>query len=243
VERSPSLLRADFDAGDEPGALGAHLVQPPVQDGLLHLELGDAVAEQPADAVGPLVDGDVVPGPRQLLGGGQARGTRPDDGDLLAGALGGGLRLDPALVPGPVDDLPLDLLDRDRRLLQVQHAGALARRRAELPGELREVVRRVQPLDGIVPVVAPGEVVPLGDEVGHRARVVAERDAAVHAAGRLLAHLGGREQRVLAVLPRRVDVLPVTDADLDGTPRRQLPLELQESGGVSHELPPPARVS
>ena len=95
VELRPQLLggqvavraAADLDAGDEPGALGAHLVQPPVQHGLLHLELGDAVAEQAADAVGALVDGDVVPGPGELLGGGQAGRPGPDDGDLLAGAL------------------------------------------------------------------------------------------------------------------------------------------------------------
>jgi hypothetical protein len=30
----------------------AHLVQPPVEVLLLHLELGDAVAQQPADLVG-----------------------------------------------------------------------------------------------------------------------------------------------------------------------------------------------
>ena len=78
---------ADLDAGDEPGALGAHLVQPPVEHGLLHLELGDAVAEQAADAVGPLVDGHVVPGAGELLGGGQPGGAGADDGDLLAGAL------------------------------------------------------------------------------------------------------------------------------------------------------------
>ena len=157
VELRPQLLgrqvavlaAADLDAGDEPGALGAHLVQPPVEHGLLHLELGDAVAEQAADAVGPLEDGHVVPGAGELLGGGQPGRAGADDGDLLAGALRRRLRLDPALVVGAVDDLPLDLLDRHRRLLQVQHAGALARRGAQLPGELREVVRRVQPLDGV----------------------------------------------------------------------------------------------
>jgi hypothetical protein len=39
---------------------------------LLHLELGDAVAQQAADAVGALVDGDGVSGAGELLGGGEA---------------------------------------------------------------------------------------------------------------------------------------------------------------------------
>ena len=52
---------------------------------LLHLEVGDAVAEQPADPVVALVDGDRVPGPGQLLGGGQAGRAGADHGDPLAG--------------------------------------------------------------------------------------------------------------------------------------------------------------
>ena len=51
----------------------------------------------------------------------------------------------PALRPRPVDDLDLDLLDRHRVGVDAEHAGALARRRAEPAGELREVVGRVQP--------------------------------------------------------------------------------------------------
>ena len=229
---------ADLDAGDEPGALGPHLVQPPVEHGLLHLELGDAVAQQPADPVGPLEHGDVVPGAGELLGGGQPGRPGTDDGDLLAGVLLRGNRLDQVALERLVDDLPLDLLDRDRRLLQVQHAGALARRRAQLPGELREVVGRVQPLDRLGPVVAAGEVVPLGDQVAQRAAVVAERDAAVHAPGGLLAYRGDREDGVLTVLPGEVDVLPVHDPHVDGTPRRQRPLVLEEPGRVSHVRPP-----
>ena len=73
--------------------------------------------------------------------------------------------------------------------LIAEHAGRLARGRAERAGELREVVRGVQALDGLAPVVAPHQVVPLGDQVPERAALVAERDAAVHAAPGLLAQL------------------------------------------------------
>ena len=49
---------ADLHAGAELGALGLHLLEAAVEVALLHLELGDAVAEQPADAVGPLEHDD-----------------------------------------------------------------------------------------------------------------------------------------------------------------------------------------
>ena len=94
----------------------------------------------------------------------------------------GMLGRDPALVPRPVDDLDLDLLDRDRVGVDAEHARRLARRRAQPAGELGEVVGGVQPVDGVAPVVAVDEVVPVGDQVAERAAVVAERDAAVHAA-------------------------------------------------------------
>ena len=62
-------------------------------------------------------------------------------------------------------------------------------RRAQPAGELREVVGRVQALDGLAALAAPREVVPLRDQVAERAALVAERDAAVHAAAGLAAQL------------------------------------------------------
>ena len=120
-------------------------------------------------------------------------GPEPTTATVLPVATRGGCGRDPALVPGPVDDLDLDLLDRDRVLVDAEHARGLARRRAQPAGELGEVVGGVQPLDRVVPVVAVDEVVPVGDQVAERAAVVAERDAAVHAAAGLLAD--DRQQR------------------------------------------------
>ena len=64
--------------------------------------------------VGPLVDGDRVAGPGQLLGGGQAGRPAADDGDRLAGEPLRRLRLHLPVVERPVDDRDLDLLDRHR---------------------------------------------------------------------------------------------------------------------------------
>ncbi len=60
-------LAPDIGAGPEAGALGGHLRQAPVEVVLLHLELGDAVAEQATDGVGALVHRDGVAGTRELL--------------------------------------------------------------------------------------------------------------------------------------------------------------------------------
>ena len=75
VMSTPTLV-----AGPEDDPLGLHLLEPAVEVPLLHLEVGDAVAEQAADPVGALEDGDRVPGAGELLGAGQpgrARSRRP----------------------------------------------------------------------------------------------------------------------------------------------------------------------
>ncbi len=228
---STSMLSPTAGVGPELGALGLHLAQPAVDVALLHLELGDAVAQQAADAVGPLEHEHVVPGPGQLLGGGEAGRAGADDDDALAGLDGRDLRGDPALVPRPVDDLDLDLLDRHGVGVDAEHARRLARSRAQAAGELREVVRGVQPVDGVAPVVAVDEVVPVRDQVAERAAVVAERDAAVHAASRLGPRRIGRE-----VL---VDLLPVEQPHRHRPPRRHLARPLQKSSGLAHQLRPP----
>ena len=139
------------------------------------------------------------------------------------------LRRHPALVPRPVDDLDLDLLDRDGVGVDRQHAGGLARGGAERAGELREVVGGVQPLRGLAPVVAVDQVVPLRDEVAQRAALVAERDAAVHAAARL-----GLQVVAGEVL---VDLPPVPQAQVHRPAHGQLPRGGQEPLGVTH-VPP-----
>jgi hypothetical protein len=103
-----------------------------------------------------------------------------------------------------VDDRVLDLLDRDRvALADLEHAGGLAGRRAQPPGELGEVVRRVQLADRVLPAAVVDEVVPVRDQVAQRAAVVAEGDAALHAARALRRQLlvGARDEELLVGLP------------------------------------------
>ena len=65
-------------------AFGLHLLDAPVDVALLHLEVGNAIAQQAAGLAVLLIDVNVVAGARELLGASEARRTRSDDGDFLA---------------------------------------------------------------------------------------------------------------------------------------------------------------
>src|SRR5262245_11256917 len=147
-------IRADMRVGLELHPLGAHLLQAPVDEVLLHLEIGDTVAEESADTVGFLEDRDVVAGARELLGGGESGGSGADYGDTLAGLPLGGLGLHMAGFESAVDDGFLDALDADRRLVDAEHARGLAWRGTQAPGELREIIGGVQLACGFSPGAA-----------------------------------------------------------------------------------------
>ena len=138
-------IRAHVRVGLELHAFGAHLLQAAVDEVLLHLEIGDAVAQQAADAVGLLEHRHRVAGARQLLRGGQAgraRSRRRPRACRCAPRGGSGV-IQPS-VEGAVDDGLFDLLDGDRRLVDAQHAGGFAGRRTDAAGEFREIVGGVQ---------------------------------------------------------------------------------------------------
>ena len=78
-------IDADVGRRPEDDPFGLHLLEPAVEEPLFHLEVGDSVAEQPADPVGTLEDGDRVAGAGELLGAGQPGRAGADDRDRLAG--------------------------------------------------------------------------------------------------------------------------------------------------------------
>ena len=211
---------AHVRVGDKGDAFGAHLVDAAVDDVLFQLEVGNAVAQQAADAVGLFIDGDRVAGAAQLLRGGQASRAAAHHGDPLAGVLLGRLGTNPALVPGALDDAALDDLDGDGRLVDAQHAGGLAGSGTDAAGELGKVVGGVQAADGCLPAAVVGQVVPVGNEVVDRAAGVAEGHAAIHAASALLALLFLRKWLV--------DFEPVLEPLLDLAAGGLFALESQE---------------
>jgi hypothetical protein len=214
--------------GAELDTLLFHDVYAPVHDPLLDLVVRDAVAQQAPDLIVLLEDDDRVSGPVELLRRREARGTAAYDSDLLAGPDLRRRRLGdyPALREGAVDDRELYLLDGDGLVVDREDARRLARRGAQHPRELGEVVGRMQPVYGLLPVVAVDEVVPVGDQVPKWTASVAERHAAVHAARGLALEL--------FLGPRLVDVAVVLDALLDGALRGGLAPDLEEALRITH---------
>src|SRR5262249_59608966 len=96
---------------------------------------------------------------------------------------------------------------------------------------LREVVGRVQALDRVAPAAAIDEVVPVRDDVPERAALVAEGDAAVHAACPL-----GAQDVVRGLL---LELAPVLEPRRDGLFVHLLAFELEEPGHLTHRPTPP----
>ena len=105
VELAPQVFHRNIPAhvriGLELHPFGAHLLQPPVDQVLLHLEIRNAVAQQSADTVALFEHRDVVPGARQLLRGRQSRRSAPDHRHALAAAHSRRLGNDVALLRTP----------------------------------------------------------------------------------------------------------------------------------------------
>src|SRR5450756_678468 len=102
AQRLAGQVSTDVDTVSEPRALGLHLGQTTVKDGLLHLELGDAIAQQAAGLVGSLEDGDGMPGPGQLLGNGETGRPGTDNRNGLVRQAIRGLGADRPVIEGAV---------------------------------------------------------------------------------------------------------------------------------------------
>ena len=144
VELRAHLVGVDVEPyvaiGHDFDALGLHLFDTALDVVLLELEVGNPVHQQPADAVGSLVERNRVTGARQLLRAGEARRPRTHHRHTFPTPARGRLRHDPAFSPRMVDDVLLDQLDGDGVVVDVEDAGFLARCGAHAPGELWKVI-------------------------------------------------------------------------------------------------------
>ena len=89
VEFAAELLHRQIDAdvhtGPESHPFLAHQHQAPIEHLFFELELGNAVAQQPTNAIGPLQHGDPVPGAIQLIRRGETRRAGANHRDPLSG--------------------------------------------------------------------------------------------------------------------------------------------------------------
>ena len=95
IDEVGRLTVADIGVGDEFHTFFAEQIQTSLDDTFVQLHIRNAVHQQTANPVGPLVDGDLVTGFVQLSGSGQTGRSRTDDGYFFSGANGGRSRLDP----------------------------------------------------------------------------------------------------------------------------------------------------
>ena len=214
--------------GTELDAFLFHYGDAPVHDPLFDLVVRDAVAEEAPDPIVLLEENSRVPGPVELLRRREPGRPTPHDGDPFARAhlRRRGLCYHPSLLEGTVDDRKFYLFDGDGLVVDGEYAGGLAGGGAEHARELGEVVGLVQAVDGLLPVLAVDEVVPVGDQVPQRTSRVAEGHAAIHATRRLATQL--------IIRHRLVDVTVVLEALLDGSLRGGLAPDLEEAPGIPH---------
>src|SRR5208337_3111883 len=233
IEIAEQILYRDIlaylRAGNEFHALGGHLFQAAINDVLLHLELGDAIAQQPANAVRFFVNHHGVSGAAQLLGRGQSRGARTHDCHFFPGADFWRLGPDPAFVKPALHDIFFNLLDCDWRLVDPEHTRRFTRRWTNPAGEFREVVGRVQLPDRLFPTSVINEIVPIGNQIVDRTPRLAKGHATVHAARAL-----GAKIRFGKI---EIDFKPIVDALSNRTSRGKLARVFQESRVLTHVAP------
>src|SRR5690606_36653820 len=184
--------QAELDA-----AIDQHLAAP-LDHALFQLEVGNAVDQETADPVVAVVHADLVALLAQLLGDREAGRPRADHADRL-GTLARGLgRLDPAHLERGVGDVLLDRADGHGLEALLDHAVALAQPvlGADAAAHLGHVVGRRGQLVRLLDPILGGHAQPVGDVVVQRAMHLAERNAALLAARRLLRRPLGVELRV-----------------------------------------------
>src|SRR5438876_2148872 len=101
----------------------------------------------------------------ELRCGGKPGRSGADYRHLLSGSFGGRLGDDPTFLESLIDDRTFDALDRDRRLVDAEHARAFAWGRAHPAGKFREVVGLMKALQRLAPQTAIDQVGPLGDQI------------------------------------------------------------------------------
>ena len=153
-----------------------------VDDGLVQLEVGDAVTQQAAGRLILVEDGHCVPFSVELVGGGQSGRPGTDDGYFPSVAFNVP-GLDVTFAEGCLGNGRFILADGDGRVhAQFQHATLFAEGGADAAGELRKIVGFVQYLVGFFPFAFVNGILKFGLLVAQRTSPVAEGNAAVHAA-------------------------------------------------------------
>ena len=186
-------VHTDFHARAEAHAFNFHLRHATINGALVELEIGNPIAQQPADARVFFEERHAVARACELLRGGHPGRAAPTDSDGFARLRRGRLWRDPPFAEPPLDNLQLDVADRNRFEIEVQRASRFARRGANPPGELGEIVGLMQDVARLLPAAEVDHLVEFRDAISQRTtEIVAERNPAIHAPFGLGGDLLGR---------------------------------------------------
>ena len=231
----------DVGVKDKLDALVLQNPDPAVNDPFFQLHIGDAVHQQPAGAILPLVNRDLVTALVEQVGNRKSRGTCADDCHRLAGACRGRHRVDGTTLIAVFHDGTLVLLDGHRVAGHMTAgAGGLAQGGADPAGKLGVAVCGNQAVYRQVPLALIDQIVPLGDEVIQRA--AAEHPAQLHAAlakGYAAIHAACALGLLLVGVQRDVKLVKIANAFLGRQLQAGLPRNLDKSCRFSHGRLPP----
>mmetsp|Transcript_11658 Transcript_11658/g.27322 ORF Transcript_11658/g.27322 Transcript_11658/m.27322 type:complete len:337 (-) Transcript_11658:419-1429(-) len=222
---------SDIGVGDEFDSFLPQQIDATVHGLLLQLHVGDSVHEQSSDAIGALKDGHLVSHLVQLVGAGQSGRSRSHHRHGHAAAFLRDAGGDFSVPKGPVDDRVFDVFDGHGIVHEPGHTGSLAGSGADPSREFGKVVGAVQALNGLVPGVLKHQIVPLRDQIVHRASRVglAEGGPAIHAAGRLDLSFQGGVGHVDVPVRNGVDFFPILQAFQGGTVGFWIPFVVDKS--------------
>ena len=198
-------ISAHLHAGAERNALRLHQADAALHHRLIQFHVGDAVHQQPARTVGLFQHSDLVAPVVQPVGAGQTGRAAANHRHPAAAAHSGRPGLHEPGGKAVLNQRQFVFPHGDRIPVEPAGAGRLAQSRADPAGEFGEIVGLEQTGQRMIPVAGVDTVVPFRDQVVQRAAGghpvehhagLAERHAAVHAAGPLLPPLLLREGRV-----------------------------------------------
>jgi hypothetical protein len=218
----------DVRIGTEFHAFLGHLRHAPVDEVLLHLEVGNAVAEQSADAIAFSKSTTSCPARASCCAHAIPAGPEPTTATRLpvlrSGSCG---TTQPSSQPLSMMKCSIDLMPTGSLLMLSVHDASHGAGHTR-PVNSGKLFVWCSVSRAVLPLLLVHEIVPVRDDVVHRASRLAERDAAVHAARALL----GR-----GVVGKREDELAVVvDALGDGLRHLLDSLQLQEACDLAHGL-------
>ena len=180
-------VHADVDSHFKSDSFRFKQSDSPVDDGLVEFEIGDSVAEESTRTLITLVDRDQMTRLIQQRRRRKSGRTRSDDSNRFPAPFCHRTNFHQSVGERLLHDVAFDLADGHRFKIESAGAGPLAERRTDPRCEFREAACRREQIPRLLHPAVCNRLVELRNLVPERtACSMAERDAAVHAALRLL---------------------------------------------------------